>query len=71
MDYLDGLSPEDKAWMNKFIKEYYDGNVKKGDPDVLHNTDELRRDCYNRKNRQNRDLYSIKDCVGKIIPDED
>jgi len=66
MDYLHTLNPEEQAWMNKFIKEYYDGNVKKGDYDALHCDDESRRECYNRKNRQNRDTMSILDANGKM-----
>jgi len=65
-DYLDQLSEDEKSWLNQFVKEYYDGNVPKTKTDNLHNTDELRRDCYDRKNRQNRDLQSIMDCRGKM-----
>jgi hypothetical protein len=61
-DYINKLSPAERNWLNKFIKEYYDGNVKKGDLDALHNTTKLRKDCYNRKNLQNRDLTSILNC---------
>lgn len=60
-DYLSRLSEKDREWMSKFIGEYYNGYVKKGDPKALHNTLELKRDCWRRKNRENRDLYSLRE----------
>lgn len=63
-DYINKLSPEDQEFLAKFIKEYYDGNIKKGDLEALHATDDLRKDCYNRKNRGNRDMMAIMDWRG-------
>lgn len=71
MDYIEKLSPEEKEFMNKFVKEYYDGNVKKDDYDALHCDDESRRECYGNKNRQNRDLMSIMDSGGKMLRVDD
>lgn len=65
-DYLAELSPRERTWMNKFIKEYYDGSVKKGDRTALHKTVKLRRDCYQRKNFQNNDVNSIQDAYGNM-----
>lgn len=65
-DYINSLSEEEKEWLNKFIKEYLDAAIKKGDEEAIHNTDNLRKDCYNRRNRQNRDLMSILNCNGKM-----
>lgn len=53
-------------FMSKFNTEYVGGNVKKGDRDALHNTDELRKDCYTRNNISNRDAYAIRECSGRI-----
>ena len=58
-DYLESLGEADAKWLAKFNKEYYHANVKKGDYKALHKTTKLRRDCYNRKNRQNNDVLSI------------
>lgn len=67
-DYIDQLSEEEKVWLNQFIEEYYCGKVKKGDKDALHKSTEARKDCYQRNNEINRDLYSIcrtsKDFLG-------
>jgi hypothetical protein len=52
-------------WLAKFNNEYYNNTGLK-DEDALHSTDELRKDCYNRTNAANRDLYSISDCSGFI-----
>jgi len=63
-DYLDQLSEDERAWLDKFQREYYDGAIKKGDSEALHHDDELRKDCYRRNNARNRDLYAIKQSVG-------
>lgn len=65
-DYNDTLPADAKAWLAKFTREYYDGSVRKGDKDSLHITSALRRDCYNRKNLQNRDMHSIYNANGRI-----
>lgn len=65
-DYLDELGPEDAKWMNQFVREYYHANMSPNGADELHKTPEAKRDCYGRKNRQNRDLLSILDSGGKI-----
>ncbi len=66
MDYLAKLSPREARWMQKFIREYINGNVRKGDRTALHKSAALRRDCYARKNAQNRDMMSILNSNGKI-----
>jgi hypothetical protein len=60
-------------WLAKFNNEYVSGNVKKGDSTALHNTDELRKSCYDNNNRSNRDLFSIKQSANLIsyLPEED
>jgi hypothetical protein len=66
MDYLKTLPPKEQRFMAKFIREYYNGNVKKADRHSLHNTAAMRKDCYRRKNLQNRDLMSILNSGGKM-----
>ena len=56
--YTDTASMELLDYMNKFSAEFHKNVIKKGDPDALHNTDELRRDCYKRENSRNRDISS-------------
>ncbi len=54
-DYVDKLSPEEKKWLNKFTEEYVNASV---DPKKLkknlHNTEKLKKDCYDRNNARNR-----------------
>ena len=69
-DYVESLSQSDKEWLAQFNNEYYGGKVKKGDTTALHNTDDLRQDCYRRNNLSNRDLLSIKECSGLIEIDD-
>jgi len=71
-DYIGKLNSDEKAFLARFNDEYYGGAVKKNDPDALHNTDKLRKDCYTRNNINNRDTYSILDS-GKAIykPDQE
>lgn len=57
-DYIDKLSPSDAKWLDRFNREYHAASISKFDPKALHSTDELRRDCYNRNNKSNRDLYT-------------
>ena len=60
------LSYEERCWMSQFLLEYHNGAVKKNDPNAIFKSDEDRKDCYNRKNAANRDLFSILNANGKI-----
>lgn len=46
------------AYITKFNNEFHKNVIKKGDPNALHNTDKLRKDCYDRENARNRDITS-------------
>jgi hypothetical protein len=61
-DYFHSLPDDAKEILLKFNEEYYQGYFKKKNKKYdkpLHDNQELRRDCYNRNNANNRDLYSI------------
>lgn len=47
-------------YLTKFNNEMHKNVVKKGDPNALHSTDKLRKDCYSRENSKNRDILSCK-----------
>jgi hypothetical protein len=71
MDYIDDLSEEDKQALSKFIDEYYGASLAAADSpeswdNDLHNTDELRKDCRDRNNARNRDLYTILRTRGMV-----
>lgn len=76
-DYLEKLSSEELAWLNKFSGEYYnaafakeegsvrgDGRYKR---DNLHTTDALRKDCQYRNNHNNVDYISVGKAKGEAI----
>ena len=46
-DYISLLSEEDKKWLNDFTEEYVNASLdSKNLENNLHNTDELKKDCY-------------------------
>lgn len=65
-DYIDKLSDEEKAWLNQFTGEYLGGNFKKAESGSgnystknFHRSKKARKDCYDRNNHRNNDIYSI------------
>lgn len=54
-DYRERLSPEEKAWLDKFDDEYYRADFGE---DPLHGTPELRNDVYARQNAAARDVVT-------------
>lgn len=70
-DYMDKLSPEEKEFYSKFNEEYYGASLAKEDEPKkwkkdLHKTPELRKECRDRNNARNRDLYSISRTKGWV-----
>lgn len=59
---------EVEAWLARFEYEFTLGQVKKGDTAALHNTDNLRRDCWNRRKRNDRDY--IQNLAGVAVVDD-
>ncbi len=57
-DYLSKLTHKEKKWLDKFSKEYINASLdaKKLEKN-LHNTPKLKKDCYDRNNARNRDLF--------------
>lgn len=57
-DYIDKLTEKEKEWLSNFNEEYISGNFShKGKK--FHKTKKSKRECYNRNNARNRDLYTI------------
>lgn len=70
MDYIDQLSEEDKAWLNKFTEEYVEANLDfKNLENNLHNTPELKKDCTDRNNARNRCIYGIAKASNRVMDD--
>lgn len=55
---LEAEANEALEWLDKFNREYYNNSGLKK-KDALHNTDELRKDCYNRTNAAHRDILGM------------
>lgn len=59
-DYLHRLGPEERAWLERFGREYYGGDSKALEaPDALHRTRELKRACYQLDNFARIDAVSM------------
>lgn len=56
-DYLDKLSPSELEWLKKFHQEYNQGDLNR--KENLHTTKKLKKDCYDRNNQRNRDLFGL------------
>ena len=64
MDYIKDLSEDEKAMLSKFIDEYYGAALAPAtEPeqwsDDYHETEEMRKECMDRNNARNRDIYAI------------
>lgn len=58
-DYLKKLSEEELTWLNKFTKEYVNADLdSKNLENNLHNTESLKKDCYDRNNARNRCVWT-------------
>lgn len=65
MDYIDKLSPDEKAFLDKFAGEYYGGSFNKDGTDLTANDNEGYREAYDRNNARNRCLYGqVRNKVG-------
>jgi hypothetical protein len=60
------LTEEEKDWLDKFYGEYVNASVPK-DGTAMHDTDELRKDCYNKNNARNRCLMNQTQKTGKLV----
>ena len=67
-DYLDKLNDQEKAWLNKFTKEYVNADLDtKRKSKNLHKTDRLKKDCYDRNNARNRCVWTKCKASGKFV----
>ena len=65
MDYIDKLSEEEKKWLNDFNTEWLGANLNESKK-LMHNTKALRKDCFDRNNARNRDIYGRSRVGGKL-----
>jgi hypothetical protein len=67
VDYVDKLTDKEKEWLNKFMDEYNGANLdfqnlKKN----IHNSKKLKKDCTDRVNARNRDIYAMAKANGTL-----
>jgi hypothetical protein len=72
MDYLKKLGDSDLDYLNRFMAEYVSGAFKKTEDgeyssENLHQTQEERRECYNRNNTRNRCGLTISNATGQTF----
>lgn len=66
-DYVNKLNEEEKAWLNKFTEEYTIARLdSKKLKNNLHNTDALKKDCYDRNNARNRCIMTRVQAQGLL-----
>jgi hypothetical protein len=69
-DYLKDLPPKERAYMDKFLGEYYGANLNFKEPRKnLHKSKARRKDCTDRNNKQNNDLYGVTNANGLLDKD--
>jgi hypothetical protein len=61
--YAHKLSPEEKAWMNQFMKEYNDAHTKDA---VFHKTASERKICNDKNNARNRCWYTEESAANRL-----
>lgn len=65
-DYVDKLSDKDKEWLNTFSEEYINANFNHGKK-ILHKTQPLKKNCYDRNNARNRDILTRAKAAGDVL----
>lgn len=68
-DYLKTLNDKELAWLSKFMGEYYGANLDfKNLRKNIHRTKKLKKECTDRNNRQNNDLFGVANVTGLMNP---
>jgi len=65
IDYIDQLDDKEKAFMSKFMEEFVGARLN-GKGKKLHRTKKLTKDCFDRNNARNRDIYAIARATGTL-----
>jgi hypothetical protein len=67
----DKEAQEALAWLSKFTNEYYGSTFSKNDKQNLHKGKALKREIYQMRNAENRDIYSRKNNLNLLDSLED
>lgn len=68
IDYVDQLTEDEKAWLNKFIDEELNASFKNDERDLTQDP-EKKREIYANNNARNRCLYGITK-ASNLVSDE-
>lgn len=72
IDYAHKLDNEAKAWMSQFMEEHLGANLDeerikdKYNKEPLHKTKAHRKDCFDRNNARQRDIYGVNKATGTL-----
>lgn len=70
IDYLKDLPEKERRYMEKFLSEYYGGSLSAKEPHKnIHKTKKRIKDCFDRNNRQNNDLFGVTKANGLLDND--
>lgn len=64
-DYLHKLTDEELKFLNTFTEEFVGARLNHPG-EVLHNSKELKKDCFDRNNARNRDVFSRAKVDGSL-----
>lgn len=71
IDYVDQLSEDEKEWLNEFLEEYVGADLDfRNLKNNLHRTKRLKKDCTDRNNARNRDMFGFAKANGLLVSDE-
>ena len=76
IDYANQLSDKEKAWLSQFMEEYLganlneDGHKSKYNRKPLHKSKRHRKDCFDRNNARQRDIYGLSRAMGTLTDGE-
>ena len=65
IDYLNKLTEEEKAWLNKFMEEYVNASFQH--KNVIQKSSKHKKDSYDRNNSRNRDILTRAKATGLIV----
>ena len=70
IDYIDQLSDEEKAWLNKFMNETLNASFNNDKNDLIKDQSQKRK-IYNENNARNRCIYTVAKATNRLLDIEE